>query len=52
MKCLACDVILTDNEATRKNEHNEFIDLCNSCTQESFVDVYSDGIIIEENDNE
>lgn len=35
MKCLSCDVILTDREATRKYPHiDEYIDLCNNC----FVD--------------
>ena len=32
MKCLSCDVILSDFEATRKSEvTNEFFDLCNHC---------------------
>lgn len=31
MKCLACDVILTDFEATRRYENGTFIDLCNHC---------------------
>lgn len=31
MKCRACDVILTDFEATRKYETGEFIDLCDYC---------------------
>jgi len=31
MKCRACDVILTDFEATRKYESGEYIDLCNHC---------------------
>lgn len=32
MKCLACDKILTDYEATRKfSGSKEFVDLCNHC---------------------
>ena len=32
MKCLACDHILSDYEATRRyTESKEFIDLCNKC---------------------
>lgn len=32
MKCLACDVILTDYEATRKYaESGKPVDLCNRC---------------------
>ena len=32
MKCLACDKILSDFEATRRGtKTNEFIDLCNHC---------------------
>ncbi len=31
MKCLACDEILTDQEATRKNSNNEFVDICFRC---------------------
>lgn len=32
MKCLACDKILSDFEATRRySSEGEFIDLCNHC---------------------
>ena len=32
MRCLACNVILTDIESTRRyNTSKEFIDLCNKC---------------------
>lgn len=32
MKCLACDKILTDHEATRRfTKSGEFVDLCNTC---------------------
>jgi len=31
MRCKACDVELSDFEATRKDKRNDFIDLCNYC---------------------
>ena len=31
MKCLSCDQILNDFEATRKYNSGEYLDLCNSC---------------------
>ena len=31
MKCLSCDEILTDQEATRKNSSGEFVDICFQC---------------------
>lgn len=31
MKCLACDEILTDKEATRKSVTLHFVELCDSC---------------------
>ena len=31
MKCLACDEILTDQEATRKNSVGGFVDICFNC---------------------
>ena len=31
MRCLACDVSLSDLEATRKDSHGDFLDLCNKC---------------------
>ena len=31
MKCRACDEILTDQEATRKEANGGFIDLCFKC---------------------
>ena len=32
MRCVSCDVLLTDFEATRKSaETDEFLDLCNHC---------------------
>jgi hypothetical protein len=31
MKCLACDSILTDLEATRRDGMDAFVDLCYAC---------------------
>lgn len=32
MRCLSCNVILTDFEATRKSAHSlEYIDMCSRC---------------------
>ncbi len=38
MKCLACDGLLSDYEATRKNLKLEFISLCNDCLSGSGMD--------------
>ena len=45
MRCLACNVILTDHEATRRfSESKEFVDLCNHC----FYSGVSDDVNFEE----
>ena len=31
MRCKACNAILEDSEAVRKDTHGEFIDLCTIC---------------------
>jgi hypothetical protein len=31
MRCLACNVELNDYEATRKDLHGDYIDMCNHC---------------------
>lgn len=31
MKCRACDDILTDGEAVRKDKNGQFVDLCSPC---------------------
>ena len=49
MRCLSCNCVLTDYEATRKSAHtNMYIDLCNSC----FSDVQYDMDTIERPDLE
>lgn len=35
MRCLACNIELTDYEATRKDANDQFIDLCNHCFKAS-----------------
>lgn len=47
MKCLSCDKILSDFEATRKYENGEFVDMCNSCLGKSDMGNIA---IIERND--
>lgn len=38
MKCLSCDKVLTDFEATRKYAgSNTFVDLCNKCFKEADI---------------
>ena len=29
--CAACDCLLTDSEALRKDIHGDYVELCNSC---------------------
>ena len=31
MRCKACNVVLSDYEATRKTSEDTFLDLCNTC---------------------
>ena len=41
MKCLACDCILSDREATRKyTGSTEFIDLCDHCV--TYTEILTD----------
>lgn len=48
MRCLACNVILTDHEATRRfSESKEFVDLCNHC----FYSGVSDDVNFSERDD-
>lgn len=51
MRCLACNVVLNDYEATRK-DHMGFVDLCNKCYSPSAENFGDEGSIpvIEEND--
>ncbi len=38
MRCLSCNIILTDREATRKSLNtSEYLDLCNSCLSETDI---------------
>ncbi len=38
MRCLSCDGLLSDYEATRKNLKLEFVGLCNDCLSSSDMD--------------
>lgn len=31
MHCLSCNSILSDYEASRKDTHGDYLDLCNTC---------------------
>ena len=47
MRCIACDVELTDYEATRRYAvSKEFVDLCNTC----FAVTLDDGDVIDRDD--
>ena len=38
MRCIACDCLLTDFEATRKSDATkEYLDLCNRCVMASDI---------------
>lgn len=40
MRCLACDCVLSDREATRRfEESGEFVDLCDDCFETIAEDV-------------
>ena len=42
MRCLSCNVILTDFESTRKSESGEYVDLCNHCYREVQSDILAE----------
>ena len=47
MRCLACDVALTDFESTRKSATSgEYVDLCNKC----FYSIMEDLDVLERED--
>lgn len=54
MRCLACNVELSDYEATRKSNNGDYIDLCNHCFDASDyefetndrLDLYSEADIV------
>ena len=53
MHCTACDKLLTDYEATRKDAHTfKFIDLCKTCFEDikPFVSVIDRKDLITESD--
>lgn len=37
MRCHGCNEELTDQEAVRKDEHEQYLDLCNECA--GYVDI-------------
>jgi hypothetical protein len=41
MRCVSCDLLLTDYESTRKSLRLEFVSLCNDCLSSSDMeDIY------------
>jgi hypothetical protein len=56
MKCLACDIPLTDLEATTKyrNDHTRYLDLCTRCLELSEVPidalVFNPNFLIKDDD--
>lgn len=51
MRCLACNVELSDYEATRKDLHGDYIDMCNYCYGTIKDDILStdrEDLIVEE----
>lgn len=52
MRCLACDVILSDQEATRKYTNTtRFVDLCNKCFSTIQDEVYVMETVMESEDD-
>lgn len=45
-RCQACDCSLTDVEATRKDIHGDYVELCNAC----FYPIRSDVILQNHHD--
>jgi len=53
MRCLACNVILSDYESARKDKDTDlFIDLCGKCLTHSNEASYNIDLDIEINENE
>jgi|TARA_R100000951_G_scaffold66925_1_gene56501 hypothetical protein len=49
MRCKACDRILEEKEMLKKDNHGEFLDLCNYCLFSSIdINVDSFGTITED----
>jgi hypothetical protein len=49
MRCLSCNVVLSDKEATRKYASSgTYVDLCDHC----FTDIADDVAVIEGNDTD
>lgn len=44
MRCLSCNIVLSDFEATRKFISGAYVDLCNKCYNKSYL---QDLIVIE-----
>jgi hypothetical protein len=45
MKCLACNITLSDEESTLVFEHGEHIDLCKDCLNTTEIKAFQGNII-------
>ena len=46
MRCRACNVILEDHEAVKKDHNGEYFDMCNPCLSSSFQATLDDNLDI------
>jgi NAD-dependent SIR2 family protein deacetylase len=48
LRCRACDEDLTDQESTRKDTNDDYLDLCNECA--GYIDI--DWLVEDEKDED
>ena len=46
MRCRACNVILEDHEAVKKDHNGEYFDMCSPCLSSSFQATLDDNLDI------
>jgi hypothetical protein len=51
MKCLSCNVVLSDDESVLKFEHGGHIDLCFNCLETTEILVYQDNLAEQLNES-
>jgi hypothetical protein len=52
MRCIACNVVLSEVELTLKTPSNQFADLCGNCYYSTFNDEYENEVYSEPQDIE
>ena len=52
MKCLSCNVVLSDDESVLKFEHGEHIDLCYNCLETTDILVFQGNLEHQHNESE